>query len=54
MPVQVLLTHFVPGVAAKAADLKNGQVLPTLNGNQTLTVGLLPRRCFGASPLLPF
>lgn len=35
---KVLLTHVVPGVAAKAASLTNGQVLTTANANQTLTV----------------
>lgn len=37
---KVLLTHVVPGVAAKAASLTNGQVLTTANANQTLTVGI--------------
>jgi hypothetical protein len=35
---QILEYHVVPNVAAKGADLSNGQVLPTLDGSQTLTV----------------
>jgi hypothetical protein len=37
--VQILLTHVVPDVAAKSTALKNGQVLKTLNGQETLQVG---------------
>jgi uncharacterized surface protein with fasciclin (FAS1) repeats len=35
----VLSYHVVPGVAAKAADLKEGQKLPTMLDNETLEVG---------------
>jgi hypothetical protein len=37
--LQVLMYHVVPA-AASAASLTNGQVLPTLLANQTLTVDI--------------
>lgn len=34
----VLSYHVIPGVAATTTDLKDGEVLPTWDGNLTLTV----------------
>ena len=34
----VLSYHVIPGVAATAADLKDGQKLPTEDGSETITV----------------
>jgi hypothetical protein len=35
--LQVLTYHVVPGVAARAADLSDGQEIPTLNEGQAIT-----------------
>ncbi|GAB4820090.1 hypothetical protein N2152v2_007136 [Parachlorella kessleri] len=36
--LKLLKTHVVPGLAVRSRDLSDGQVLPTLNAGETLTV----------------
>lgn len=46
----VLSYHVVPGVAAKAADLSDRQVLPTLLEGQNITVSLMEGQVMLLSP----
>ena len=48
----VLSYHVVTGVAAKAADLKDGQKLPTMLDNETLEVGGWVAGCAGRPMVL--